>query len=931
MRSGIYILTVFAVLLGAVGCQVNKPVGDEDMFQKGLRQFGNIEYRDAYHSFSIARTIAHTCGLKEKEMQILKCMAICAFWVGETDTCITRLRQGVEIAREINNTYEEYNFYTELYKACMVKVDMEGVMQMSLKIDSIAEKTTDNRVKTDRLLRLAQEAAAQQNTTLQENYLLEAERLLDKSKGYDRVSMQYSVYWSLRVFYQQQQNFKKARKYSHLYVATSMGKSDKTIIDYMVYGDEANLCAIQKDRHAAFEALDSMRLGMEQFDDAPAIHWMHYYGVKGFVHGMFQEWNAACDAYKKALTAVKGIELSTWIECHQIIYRLGDALYQTKQYEESRRCYELYAAFCEEQFGAKSFDYAGALWKFANFEGLQNEKAEGCNHYIQSVDIVKNLVSSQLRYTSIQERNVFWYSFAPMMYAMAAYALKIGEKQSLFTQKCYEALLFSKALLLESDRSMAMTINKECTKKEQELYYEMVNLQNAVNSLAKDYKKNQEQIDQMHQRISSIDKQLTPVISRLGYTDFLNLNYSDIQKMLGEDEIILDFTDFVSDEQVHQHVAFVVDNRKTYPKLVKSFKEEDINTLLDGKPLDFLYNYPMTEKALKLLWSPIAEEVKGKKTIYYVPSGMMHQIALESLPMKDGTLLGDHYRFVRLSSAREVVKRKNKASIEKQKQATLYGGLQYDMDETTMTKEAARYKVDNLMAMTRGGELRGKVKWGELENTKEEIDVIEQLLNKKKVRVRPLTGVKGTEESFFAMSGKSPQILHIATHGFYYTQDEAKENTYLNGYSDAMLLSGLIMSGGNTEWTGKPIPNGVMGGVLTANDIATLDLRETELVVLSACQTGLGKVTPEGIYGLQRAFKKAGVQTIIMSLWNVNDEAAKDFMIKFYEELTDNSNKWNKREAFEKAKAFVRSKTYISNGKPYKGDPYYWAGFVMLD
>ena len=922
---------VLTILLGIFGCQVNKPVEDEDMFQKGLRQFGNIEYRNAYRSLSIASTLAHIYGPKEKEMQALKYMAICAFWAGETDTCITRLRQGVEIAREINNTYEEYNFYSELYKACMVKVDMEGVMQMSLKIDSMAENTTDNRVKTDRLFRLAQEAVAQHNTTLQENYLLEAERLLDKQTANDRVSMQYLVYGALRDFYQQRQDFKKARLYSRLYVATSMGKSDKTVIDYMVYGDEANLCAIQKDRRAAFEALDSMRLGMEQFEDVPAIHWMHYYGVKGFVHGMFQEWNAACDAYKKALMAVKGKELSTLIEYHQIIYCLGDALYQTKHYEESRRCYEKFAAFCEEQFGAKSFDYAVALWKFANFEGLRNERAEGCHHYIQSVDIAKDLVSSQLRYTSIQERNVFWYSFAPIMYAMAAYALKIDEKQSLFTQKCYEALLFSKALLLESDRSMAMTINKECTKKEQALYYEMVNLQNAVNSLAKDYKKNKEQIDKMHQRISSIDKQLTPVISRLGYTDFLNLNYSDIQKMLGENEIVLDFTDFVSDEQVHQHVAFVVDNKQTYPKLVKSFTEEEINTLLAGNPLDFLYNYPMADKAMELLWSPVAEEVKGKKTIYYVPSGMMHQIALESLPMKDGTLLGDYFRFVRLSSAREIVKMKNKASVEKQIQATLYGGLQYDMDETTMTKEAARYQVDDLMAMTRGGEPRGKGKWTELENAKEEIDVIEQLLNKKKVRVRPLTGVKGTEESFFAMSGKAPQILHIATHGFYYTQDEAKENTYLNGYSDAMQLSGLILSGGNSQWTGMPVPKGVMGGVLTANDIATLDLRGTELVVLSACQTGLGKVTPEGIYGLQRAFKKAGVQTIVMSLWNVNDEAAKDFMIKFYEVLTDNSNKWNKREAFEKAKAFVRSKTYISNGKPYKGDPYYWAGFVMLD
>lgn len=922
MRNGKYILTVFVVLLGIFGCQENKSVEDEDMFQKGLRHFINVEYGEAYKYFGIARTLYHNEGDKELEMQALKNMAISAFWAGETDSCITRLRQGVEIAREIKNAYEEYDFYYNLYSACRIKADMKHAMQLSLKMDSMAINTKDARIRMDKFFRLAQEAAEQQNPQLQEYYLLELERLLEELPDDDRTSAQYLVYGNIRDFYANMQDYDKARKYSRLYINTSMKKENKADFDYMVYDREAILCACQHNRSAAFEALRSMKKGLESFKDVPPIHWMHYYEVKGQVHGLFQEWNEACNAYKKALTAVKGKEPSTWIEYHQIINRLGGALYQTKQYEKSRRCYELYAAFCKAQFGAESFDYAGALWTLANFEGLRNEKAEGCNHYIQSVDIAKELVSSQLRYISIQERNVFWHSLAPMMYSMPAYALKIGEKQSLFTQKCYEALIFSKALLLVSDRSMAMAINKECTKKELELYHEMVNLQNAVKSLAKDHEKNKEQIDQMHQRISSLDKQLTPVISRLGYTDFLNLNYSDIQEMLGENEILLDFTDFVSDEQVHQHVAFVVDNKQKYPKLIKSFTEEEINTLLDRKPLDFLYSTPMADKAVELLWRPFTEEVKGKQTIYYVPSGMMHQIALESLPMQDGSLLGEHYHFVRLSSAREVVRTKIISSASSQKTAILYGDLKYDMDETDMEKEASHYDVDTLFAMNTKGRTRGSGKWGELKITKEEIEAIGQLLNKKSVHVTPMTGVNGTEESFFAMSGHSPHILHIATHGFYYTQEEARDETYLNGYSDAMQLSGLILSGGNTEWTGRPIPQGVMGGVLTANDIATLDLRGTDLVVLSACQTGLGVATPEGIYGLQRAFKKAGVQTIIMSLWNIKDEVARDFMVKFYEELTGPS-KWNKQEAFENAKEHIRSS--------YKDDPYKWAAFVMLD
>ena len=425
----------------------------------------------------------------------------------------------------------------------------------------------------------------------------------------------------------------------------------------------------------------------------------------------------------------------------------------------------------------------------------------------------------------------------------------------------------------------------------------------------------------MNKRIFSLDKQLTPIISRLGFTDFLNIDYMAIKDMLGEDEIILDFADY--DGDVHQFVSFIINKEQAYPKLVKNFTTEDYKALIDGKPLDCLYNSQQGSRMLDLIWSSVSEEVKGKNTVYYIPSGLMHQIALESLPMKDGTLLGDHYHFVRLTSAREILKIKGSQKCS-HRNANLYGNLTYDMDEIVMAKEAAHYKATNLLAMKRGGLTRGYGEWDDLKNTKEEVEAIRILLHKKKVYTKSMTGIKGTEESFFAMSGKAPQILHIATHGFYYTPEEAKKVDFLKDCQDAMQLSGLIMSGGNAEWTGKPIPKGVMGGVLTANDIATLDLRGTDLVVLSACQTGLGKVTPEGLYGLQRAFKKAGVQTIVMTLWNVSDVATKEFMVKFYEELTAGADKWNKRKAFENAKNHIR------NNPDYK-DPYYWAGFVMLD
>jgi CHAT domain-containing protein len=292
--------------------------------------------------------------------------------------------------------------------------------------------------------------------------------------------------------------------------------------------------------------------------------------------------------------------------------------------------------------------------------------------------------------------------------------------------------------------------------------------------------------------------------------------------------------------------------------------------------------------------------------------------------MEDGTLLGDHYTFVRLSSAREVVRNTVRPNIDvatKKTNAILYGGLKYDLAADVMKREAVKYDITSLLA-TRGDILRGDSVYRELPETKKEIEGIESVLKSQRLAVTPYTGIQGTEESFLNMSGNAPQILHIATHGFYYTPDAAQKIDYLKGYTDAMTLSGLVMSGGNAAWLGKELPQGVLGGILTAVNISRLDLSSIQMAVLSACQTGQGMATPEGLFGLQRAFKKAGVQTIVMSLWNISDIVTRDFMVKFYENLV--LHKWDKHKAFHETKKYLRTET------EYK-DPYYWAGFVMLD
>ncbi len=141
-------------------------------------------------------------------------------------------------------------------------------------------------------------------------------------------------------------------------------------------------------------------------------------------------------------------------------------------------------------------------------------------------------------------------------------------------------------------------------------------------------------------------------------------------------------------------------------------------------------------------------------------------------------------------------------------------------------------------------------------------------------------------------------------------------------YVDPLDRCGLLFAGANLALMGRSadLPVGVQNGILTAREITLMDLRDADLVVLSACETGAGDITGEGVFGLQRAFKLAGVKTIIMSLWPVNDSATQMLMSEFYANWLD--RKQSKREAFRNAQNAVRA---------HYTEPYYWAGFVMLD
>jgi CHAT domain-containing protein/Flp pilus assembly protein TadD len=298
------------------------------------------------------------------------------------------------------------------------------------------------------------------------------------------------------------------------------------------------------------------------------------------------------------------------------------------------------------------------------------------------------------------------------------------------------------------------------------------------------------------------------------------------------------------------------------------------------------------------------QKLQGVEKVYFSADGVYNQISLATLWIPEQKkYLGESLDIVLLSSTRELIVAE-KDLKNPSKRAFLFGYPDYDAIIANPTSEKAEI---NRQEKAQAFEVNGKF-LASLPGSKREVENIKQILQNK-FAVKDLMRAEASETNVKAT--QNPQILHIATHGFFLADEEDAEN----GVKVSPLFrSGLMMAGASQEQNPESDD-----GVLTAYEVMNLNLESTELVVLSACQTGLGQVrNGEGVYGLQRAFQVAGTKNLIMSLWSVDDAATQELMTYFYKELQNNLPK---RQAFRNAQNKLKQKY---------PKPYYWGAFVLV-
>ena len=432
---------------------------------------------------------------------------------------------------------------------------------------------------------------------------------------------------------------------------------------------------------------------------------------------------------------------------------------------------------------------------------------------------------------------------------------------------------------------------------------------------------------------------------------FRIVTWNDVKQKLHAEEAAIEFVKFNKvfplPTDSNFYAALILRSNWDQPRFVPLFEERELSQLLDCKGLDIneclskTFATSKTSSLDNLIIQPLEPHLKGVKTLIFSPTGQLHMINLGAIRFGTDSIFSQKYHLIQLGSTRQLIDRDSIYADNTQSTAYLFGGVQYEMDSTAISN--ANAKLDTVVAFaTRGSsELQFSVAdttmqskgFNYLQGTAEEISNIQTIIQKQGILVKSFSGFEATEEAFklIGLNSKPPRILHLATHGFFFPDPKNKnEGQSMRNDEPAfkmsdhpMIRSGLILAGGNQAWkTGNPLRPDMEDGILTAYEISQSNLRGTELVVLSACQTGLGDIqSNEGVYGLQRAFKIAGARYLIMSLWSVPDQATQEFMTLFYQKwLTENLAL---PEAFETTQSMMRNK--------YPNKPLNWAGWVLVE
>jgi len=569
----------------------------------------------------------------------------------------------------------------------------------------------------------------------------------------------------------------------------------------------------------------------------------------------------------------------------------------------------------EDIVGKDHTDYHWIRWDLASLYFSMNKKDDAKNLFIETIKFFESYLLNMFNNLGERERENF-YSFLTGFFSQFYY-YSIIESPSYpeLSSLLFNLRISSKSILLNTSNKIKRQILLSNDRVLIDLYDEVQSMKQMISQYQNSQsvsRSERSKHDSLNKVLSEKDNQLSKHASFYA-AEKKQYSWQDVKSTLGKGEAAIeiirvkkwDFQKMKSTNTVLYAALIITSKTKKYPELILF----NNGNQLEEKYIQYYKNTVRFQKEDTLsydkFWSPLKKHLKGIKTVYFSPDGVFNSINLQTLyNVEKKKYLMEEVDVRIVTSTKDLLTVESSTMINNY--VVMVGNPDFGEESVTIDNRSINTAL-TLDSLERSG-------ISSLPGTKKEIDIISELFRQKGWREDIWTQQDATEEKLKNMF--KPKVLHIATHGFF--EPDSDDHSYRN---NPLHRSGLLLSGAEKVFQkdGTYIQSGEEDGILTAFEAMNLNIENTELVVLSACETGLGEIrNGEGVYGLQRALKVAGARSILISLWKVNDQVTQELMVDFY---TNWLGGMSKREALKKTQLKLKEK--------YKS-PFYWGAFVLI-
>jgi CHAT domain-containing protein/Tfp pilus assembly protein PilF len=633
-------------------------------------------------------------------------------------------------------------------------------------------------------------------------------------------------------------------------------------------------------------------------------------------------------------------------------FELASLYQRQRRFDEAepllRHCLET----CERALPPDHVYASDTLMGLARLLYATGRLAPAAETFDQSLAMLQRQLDYHFGYMSEADRLTFISEIDDFVEVFLSFYLAERERDAAAVEKLYDVTLWRKGFVMGSLVAMRARLTTAADPEAQAMLNDLsakkTRLANNLMTTPDDAASARQETERLAHAIQDLETALARRSSALPQTGpSVRATWRDVQQALAPDEAAVELVHIRQHDGSEwtgraRYIALILTKQAQRPILVDLGDAEGVerdalgeqDRLVRQGPSRRLEHPPAADGALETggqsslydrIVRPVLDVTGLAGRVFVSPDGLLNRVAwnMASLPAGGGRLL-DRFDLRVVSSTRDLLAKHAESSA---RSAVLVGNPDFGLAAVTQRgthRRAASVADDSLQQLS--SDLRSLPASGvtPLPFTQAELTSIQARLTRQGWKVQVLSGAAAAKEAVMAV--KAPRLLHLATHGFFLPDQARAETETLEGFvhENPLLRSGLLFSGAARAFSGAG-PSDGDDGILTAYEAASLDLHGTELVTLSACETGLGEMrNGEGVFGLRRSFQVAGAEAVLMSLWAVPDRETKELMTLFYGNWLAGQDK---HEALRHAQIALREKVR----KRYGSDlPYYWGGFVLV-